>query len=109
MNTRISAMGRLLSLAVILCLIPLGIGDGVASNTASAKNVILLIGDGMGFPQLTFARIDKSDENLSEYSSVELFMDGMEQTGYVSTYQCQCVRNRLGSCCNSYGHRPKDQ
>jgi alkaline phosphatase len=59
--------------------------DGVGANTASAKNVILLIGDGMGFPQLTLARIDKSNENISEYSSVELFMDGMEQTGYVST------------------------
>jgi len=40
----------------------------------------------MGFPQLTLARIDKTGENLSEYTSVELFMDGMEQTGYVSTF-----------------------
>jgi alkaline phosphatase len=32
------------------------------------------------------ARIDKAGENLSEYTSVELFMDGMEQTGYVSTF-----------------------
>ena len=40
----------------------------------------------MGFPQLTLARIDKAGENLSEYASVELFMDGMEQTGYVSTF-----------------------
>jgi alkaline phosphatase len=86
MNTRISAMGLLLSLAIISCLTPSSVADDVAANTASAKNVILLIGDGMGFPQLTLARIDKANENLSEYSSVELFMDGMEQTGYVSTH-----------------------
>jgi len=75
-----------LSLAIIACLIPSGMADDVAGATASAKNVILLIGDGMGFPQLTLARIDKAGENLSEYTSVELFMDGMEQTGYVSTF-----------------------
>jgi alkaline phosphatase len=57
-----------------------------AEEDESAKNVILLIGDGMGFPQLTLARIDKSGENLSQYASVELFMDGMEQTGYVSIF-----------------------
>ncbi len=75
-----------MSLAIIACLIPSGMADDVAGANASAKNVILLIGDGMGFPQLTLARIDKAGENLSEYTSVELFMDGMEQTGYVSTF-----------------------
>ncbi|MFZ3147977.1 MAG: alkaline phosphatase [Methanothrix sp.] len=86
MKTKSFSAGLLLSLAIIACLIPSGTADDVAGATASAKNVILLIGDGMGFPQLTFARIDKAGENLSEYGSVELFMDGMEQTGYVSTF-----------------------
>nr|HRD17019.1 alkaline phosphatase [Methanothrix soehngenii] len=45
----------------------------------------LLIGDGMGFPQLTLARIDKAGGNVTQYGSVELFMDGMEQTGMVKT------------------------
>ncbi|MCX6673860.1 MAG: alkaline phosphatase, partial [Methanothrix sp.] len=85
MKTKSFSAGLLLSLAIIACLIPSGMADDVAGATASAKNVILLIGDGMGFPQLTLARIDKAGENLSEYTSVELFMDGMEQTGYVST------------------------
>lgn len=76
----------LLSLAIITCLIPSGMADDAAGANASAKNVILLIGDGMGFPQLTLARIDKAGENLSDYATVELFMDGMEQTGYVSTF-----------------------
>jgi len=86
MKTKSFSAGLLLSLAIIACLIPLGMADDVAGKSASAKNVILLIGDGMGFPQLTLARIDKARENLSDYASVELFMDGMKQTGYVSTF-----------------------
>ena len=84
MDTRSLSSGLLLPLVIICCLIPLGAADDDGKN-ASAKNVILLIGDGMGFPQLTLARIDKADENLSKYASVELSMDGMQQTGYVST------------------------
>ncbi|MHB8117320.1 MAG: alkaline phosphatase [Methanothrix sp.] len=86
MKTKPFSAGLLSSLAIIACLIPFGIADDATGGTAPAKNVILLIGDGMGFPQLTLARIDKAGENLSEYTSVELFMDGMEQTGYVSTF-----------------------
>ena len=86
MKTKSFSAGLLLSLAIIACLIPLGMADDVTGESASAKNVILLIGDGMGFPQLTLARIDKAGENLSDYASVELFMDSMEQTGYVSTF-----------------------
>lgn len=86
MNTRPFSGGLLLSLAIIACLIPFGMANDLAGVTAPAKNVILLIGDGMGFPQLTLARIDKAGVNLSEYASIELFMDGMEQTGYVSTF-----------------------
>ncbi|MGV8174716.1 MAG: alkaline phosphatase [Methanothrix sp.] len=86
MKKRSISIGLILFLAHICFIIPLGIGADAAEENESARNVILLIGDGMGFPQLTAARIDKAGENLSEYASVELFMDGMEQTGYVSTY-----------------------
>ncbi|HPS91214.1 MAG TPA: alkaline phosphatase [Methanothrix sp.] len=85
MNGRLLSAGLLLIVAVLSCLVSSGIGEDAAGNSESTKNVILLIGDGMGFPQLTLARIEKSNENLSEYASVNLSMDGMEQTGYVST------------------------
>lgn len=85
MNRRLLSAGLLLIVAVLSCLVSFGIGEDAAGNSESTKNVILLIGDGMGFPQLTLARIEKSNENLSEYASVNLSMDGMEQTGYVST------------------------
>lgn len=78
--------GILLSLAIICCFISSTNATDIAEENESAKNVILLIGDGMGFPQLTAARIDKANENLSKYAQIELFMDGMEQTGYVSVY-----------------------
>jgi alkaline phosphatase len=58
---------------------------GTASES-SAKNVILLIGDGMGFPQLGAARAEKAGWNLSDYAGTELNMDNMEQTGYVTTF-----------------------
>lgn len=58
---------------------------GMASES-TAKNVILLIGDGMGFPQMTEARIDKAGNNLTAYANTELNMDGMEQAGYVTTF-----------------------
>lgn len=86
MNRRLLSAGLLLMVAVLSCLVSFGFGEDATENSESAKNVILLIGDGMGFPQLTLARIEKSNENLSEYASVNLFMDGMEQTGYVSTF-----------------------
>jgi len=86
MNRRLLSAGLLLIVAVLSCSISFGIGENATQNNESAKNVILLIGDGMGFPQLTLARIEKSNENLSQYSSDNLSMDSMEQTGYVSTF-----------------------
>lgn len=86
MEEKIISAGILLSLAMICYFIPPSTGVDTVENNHSAKNVILLIGDGMGFPQLTAARIDKANENLSEYAQIELFMDAMEQTGYVSVY-----------------------
>jgi len=91
MNTRSFSAGFLLSFAIITCLISSGVADEISGESAPAKNVILLIGDGMGFPQLTLARIDKAGENLSDYVSTELFMDGMEQTGYVSTFSANSL------------------
>jgi alkaline phosphatase len=91
MNTKSHSTRLLFTLAIIACLIPPGMADDVVEENESAKNVILLIGDGMGFPQLTLARIDKAGENLSDYVSTELFMDGMEQTGYVSTFSANSL------------------
>ncbi|HNX39227.1 MAG TPA: alkaline phosphatase [Methanothrix sp.] len=70
----------------MMFIIPSGMSADAAAMPGTAKNVILLIGDGMGFPQLTLARIEKAGENLTAYSYAELFMDGMPSTGYVSTY-----------------------
>lgn len=86
MNTRSFSEGLLLSLAIIACLISSGVADEIAGESASAKNVILLIGDGMGFPHLTSARIEKADNNLTAYADTELYMDNMEHTGYVTTF-----------------------
>lgn len=86
MSTKLLSMGLLLPLAIVCCLFSSGIADDTPVGNTTAKNVILLIGDGMGFPQLTLARIDKADANLSEYGSVELNMDGMQYSGYVSTF-----------------------
>lgn len=86
MNTRSYPARLLLALAIIGCSISPGLAGDSESENASAKNVILLIGDGMGFPQLTLARIEKADSNLSSYGSVNLSMDKMEQTGIVKTF-----------------------
>lgn len=71
----------LLALSLASCLMPLG-----TASESSAKNVILLIGDGMGFPHLTAARVEKAENNLTAYADTELYMDNMEQTGYVTTF-----------------------
>ncbi|VVB70553.1 Alkaline phosphatase [uncultured archaeon] len=55
------------------------------SNEASPRNVIVMIGDGMGYAQLTAARWEKAEENLSIYQNTSLNMDRMEYDGYVST------------------------
>jgi len=85
MNVKLSSAGLLLALSIVSCLMPMALAYSTSGENVSAKNVILLIGDGMGFPQLTLARIEKAGENLAEYNSAKLSMDGMDQTGYVST------------------------
>lgn len=86
MDTRLFSACLLLSIFLMSSMIVLGAADDGAGDDESAKNVIIMIGDGMGFPQMTLARIEKSGENLSRYASVELAMDGMEHSGYVSTH-----------------------
>lgn len=76
----------LLSLAIFASLIHAGMAEDIIERQETAKNVILLIGDGMGFPHLTSARIEKADNNLTAYADTELYMDNMEHTGYVTTF-----------------------
>jgi alkaline phosphatase len=81
------AVGTLLSLLITISAIFGGLAAGAAMQTDEhARNVILLIGDGMGFSQTTLARMDKADWNLSQYENTSLCMDEMERTGYVSTF-----------------------
>ncbi|HII06651.1 MAG TPA: alkaline phosphatase [Methanotrichaceae archaeon] len=85
MNKLHTVIGVLILLVVSVSL------HGIASETENgaeskeAKSVILLIGDGMGFSQMTAARWAKADENLSNYMDTELYMDDMEYAGYSST------------------------
>ena len=58
----------------------------LAKELQAQKNVILMIGDGMGFAQLTAARWEKSGENLTAYAGTSLNMDHMDYNGFVSTY-----------------------
>jgi len=85
-------MDRLHKVAGVLILLLVSFSlYGIASETENgsapdeARSVILLIGDGMGFAQMTAARWAKADENLSNYMDAELYMDGMEYAGYSST------------------------
>ena len=55
-------------------------------GTRGTKNVILLIGDGMGQAQVTDARWEKAGENLGTYATTRLSMDGMEQACTALTY-----------------------
>jgi len=91
MNFGSSWAKLLIAIAIICSSIQLGAADGEQVDSSSAKNVILLIGDGMGFPQLTLARIDKAGGNISQYASVELYMDKMEQTGIVKTFSANSL------------------
>jgi len=86
LNTRLSSAKLLLAIAILCSSAHLGAADNEQNMSSSAKNVILLIGDGMGFPQMTLARIDKAGGNVSQYASVELFMDRKERTGIVKTF-----------------------
>lgn len=69
-------------------------GTGMEDGTdGGAKNVIFMIGDGMGFAQMTAARWEKAGGDqpgyhptLEKYQNTRLHMDGMEHAGYMSTH-----------------------
>jgi alkaline phosphatase len=50
------------------------------------KNVILLVGDGMGQSAITAARWEKAGKNLGTYATTRLSMDSMEHSCTVLTY-----------------------
>ncbi|HOO53823.1 MAG TPA: alkaline phosphatase [Methanothrix sp.] len=85
MNRLHTAVGALILLLVSFSLYAIASETENRAKPEEAKSVILLIGDGMGFAQMTAARWAKADENLSNYMDAELFMDGMEYAGYSST------------------------
>ena len=58
---------------------------GSGSGSPYAKNVILMIGDGMGRNQTEAARWEKSGNDMATYRSTSLAMDGLDYTGNVST------------------------
>ena len=61
--------------------------DATEANTNdSAKSVILMIGDGMGYSEITAARMEKAGMNLSVYNRTSLNLDHLNYDGYVSTY-----------------------
>ncbi|MDI3280079.1 MAG: alkaline phosphatase [Bacillota bacterium] len=72
-----SKFSFILALFLVLSLVGLGAGAPAAEAAKPVKNLILLIGDGMGFGQLTAARIVKGES---------LYMDGFPVVGTASTY-----------------------
>ena len=58
---------------------------GSGSGSPYAKNVILMIGDGMGRNQTEAARWEKSGNDMATYRSTSLAMDGLDYTGNIST------------------------
>ena len=64
-------------IAILFALSLTFISLAMPASEAKAENVIILIGDGMGFGQMTAARI---------YKGAPLCMDEFSYTGFVSTY-----------------------
>ncbi len=69
---------------------------GSGSGSPHAKNVIVLIGDGMGYAELTAARWEKSGHDLKAYPSTSLAMDDLEYSGRVSTSAADAPRSGFG-------------
>lgn len=90
-----SAAGSLLFLLATISSISGGLAAGPVNPASGSDeqtiNVILMIGDGMGFSQTTLARMDKADRNLALYENTSLRMDEMERAGYVSTYSANSL------------------
>ena len=60
-------------------------GEKTNGGAVGAKNVILMIGDGMGAAQIEAGRWEKSGHNPATYPSTTLAMDGLDYTGWVRT------------------------
>jgi alkaline phosphatase len=75
---RRSSIALWLAITTMLCCLPAAAGQG-------PKNVIMLIGDGMGLAQVTLARL-----SLSE-SSPPLNMDSMPYTAFVKTHSADAT------------------
>jgi len=65
----------------------------IEGTDGGAESVIFLIGDGMGYAQLTAARWEKAggdqpeyQPTLDSYQNTRLYMDEMEYAGYMSTH-----------------------
>jgi alkaline phosphatase len=84
--TRTPILAMLLILALALPIGSMAEDEANASTNGSARCVILMIGDGMGQAQMTSARWDKAEENLTAYQNTSLNMDHMDYEGYVTTY-----------------------
>ncbi len=69
---------------VLLALIALMV-LATAALAAAPKNVILMIGDGMGFPQVTLARLSLADGNGA------LAMDSMKYGGFAKTHSANAT------------------
>ncbi len=70
----------------IISLASLAADEIGAKANDSAKAVILMIGDGMGYSEITAARMEKAGMNLSVYNGTSLNLDHLDYNGYVSTY-----------------------
>lgn len=60
--------------------------DGNGHGPAKAKNVVRLIGDGMGNGELTAARWEKANRTPATYASTTLALDNLEFSGHATTY-----------------------
>jgi alkaline phosphatase len=84
--------GHYIEASLMILALSLSLTSGIfadasaAQNTSTSKGVILLIGDGMGFSQVTAARIEKSGGNLSVYGNTSLNMDHLDCNGHVATH-----------------------
>lgn len=70
------------SLALLMIL---ALASGASCAAKAPKNVILMIGDGMGFAQVTLARISLPD------GSTSLSMDSMKYGGFVKTHSANAT------------------
>lgn len=74
-----SLFGPLIAACLAVTLLALPV-NAPAADTTGAKNVILMIGDGMGWAQVAVARY------FAHGPGGELNMDKLEHSGYVSTF-----------------------